>query len=50
MGVRANQLSLRAKALAGQLSGLDMKAHKQAKGHIQETLSGALDAAFGREC
>jgi len=49
MGVRVNQLSLRAVALAGQLSGLDMKAHKQTKGHIQETLSSALDTTFGRE-
>ena len=43
------QLLPRAIALAEQLSGLDMKAHRQTRGRIQESLIAALDTAFERE-
>ena len=43
------QLLPRAIVLAEQLSGLDMKAYRQTKGRIQESLTAALDTAFERE-
>ena len=47
--VNDEELLPRAIALAEQLSGLDMIAHKHTKGRIREDLSAALDAAFEKE-
>jgi enoyl-CoA hydratase len=47
--VSEDELLPRAKALAEQLSALDMKAHKHTKARVREDLNAALDAAFEKE-
>jgi enoyl-CoA hydratase len=47
--VNEDKLLPRAIALAEQLSGLNMDAHKHTKGRVREDLNVALDAAFDKE-
>jgi enoyl-CoA hydratase len=47
--VNEDELLPRAVAMAEQLSGLNMDAHKHTKGRTREDLNAALDAAFEKE-
>jgi enoyl-CoA hydratase len=47
--VDSGQLMYRAVAIAEQLSGLNMEAHKNTKSRVRAELNAALDAALEKE-